>query len=101
MQRLENLTALVSLTDLWLNHNQISSYEDLSEVASLPVLSTLYLEGNPLAKDTQYRVKVTLALPRLEQLDATAIRHQGYNLRIDGVPHQLQGVLKPSSFATN
>lgn len=90
----------MALTDLWFNHNQITKYEDLSELESLPALGTLYLEGNPLARDTQYRIKVVLALPKLEQLDATPVRHPGYGIQSDGVPHQLKGVLKPSSLPT-
>lgn len=98
--RLENLSSLVELTDLWINHNQLTNYEELVELETLPVLATLYLEGNPMSRDTQYRIKVVLALPKLEQLDATPVRHPGYGVRTDGVPHQLKSVLKPSSLPT-
>lgn len=100
ISRLENLGSLLSLTDLWINHNQLANYDDLKVLEPLALLTTLYLEGNPLAKDTQYRVKVVLALPNLEQLDATPLRNPGYGIRTDGVPHQLRGVLKPSSLPT-
>lgn len=80
-----------------MNHNRLSHYEDLEHLVTLPLLTTLYLESNPLAKETQYRVKVLLTLPRLEQLDATAIHHPGYAVVTDGVPHQRPGVLKPST----
>ena len=80
-----------------MNHNKITSYEDLRQLELLALLTTLYLEGNPLAGETQYRVKVLLALPRLEQLDATPVHHPGYMIVHDGAPHQSHGVLKPST----
>lgn len=37
-------------------------------------LVTVYLEHNPLASDIQYRNKVKLVLPWLQQIDATLCR---------------------------
>jgi hypothetical protein len=59
------------LTDLWANDNAI---EDLDGVESAlrPVrstLTTLYLQGNPCAKDTNYKLRMLYLIPNLEQLD--------------------------------
>ena len=37
----------------------------------MKTMNTIYLEGNPLAKDVNYRRKVMLTLPHLVQIDAT------------------------------
>jgi len=95
--RLENLSSLTSLTDLWMNHNLLTHYEELSALEPLTNLTTLYLEGNPMARNGQYRLKVLLALPILQQLDATEIHRPSYAVVTDGVPHQRPGVLKPST----
>ena len=36
----------------------------------LTQLETVYLEGNPVAKDARYRAKVKMLLPWLKQIDA-------------------------------
>lgn len=94
---MENLSSLTSLTDLWMNHNLLTHYEELSALEPLTNLTTLYLEGNPMARNGQYRLKVLLALPILQQLDATEIHRPSYAVVTDGVPHQRPGVLKPST----
>lgn len=43
----------------------------------MPELETVYLEGNPgqRMEETSYRRKVQLALPQIQQLDATYVQH--------------------------
>lgn len=57
-----------------LGGNRIASFEAvLPALARLPSLSCLYLEGNPLARDFEYRMRTARALPALAQLDATPV----------------------------
>ncbi|KAF8322697.1 L domain-like protein, partial [Clavulina sp. PMI_390] len=70
----ENLSHLKALTELWLNDNQIPTLHALSpELGHIAALETIYLEGNPCQRDDQsgYRRKVQLALPQVQQVDAT------------------------------
>jgi len=56
------------------SYNKIPDLQDLdNELAVLPNLETVYLEGNPcqLKDRTGYRRKVILALPNIQQVDAT------------------------------
>jgi protein phosphatase 1 regulatory subunit 7 len=69
---LRNLSELNKLEELWINDNQLNSYPDIEkQLKNLSNLSCVYFERNPLAQDTQYRLKVKLALPQLKQLDAS------------------------------
>lgn len=67
---IENLT---SLEELWMSGSQIAAFDELLPLTALPALSCLYLEHSPLAKDFEYRMRITSMLPSLEQLDATSI----------------------------
>lgn len=68
------MSKLTKLEEFWCNHNQLSNWRDLAELLAAPGLKTVYLEGNPLQRDPQYRLKVKLALPSLVQIDATYVR---------------------------
>jgi protein phosphatase 1 regulatory subunit 7 len=90
---IENLSHLSHLTELWVrmalvkdselldnrsfngqvNHNKIKTLQALEpQLSSLP-LQTIYLEGNPCqqTEGVNYRRKIMLALPTLNQIDAT------------------------------
>ena len=57
-----------------MNGNKIPDMRNLeSELKDISTLTTLYLEANPCqASDrTGYRRKIMLALPQLQQIDAT------------------------------
>ena len=56
------------------NGNKISQWAEVEHLAGLPVLQTVYLEGNPIAQDARYRARVKLLLPRLTQIDAVLAR---------------------------
>ena len=53
------------------NDNQLDSWEDLDQFKNCTKLQTIYLERNPIWRDTAYRRKVKLALPTVTQIDAT------------------------------
>ena len=51
-----------------MNNNQIEAVNDLECVKELKELKTLYVEFNPLTKDTQHRKKLVDFCPTLEQV---------------------------------
>jgi ABC-type transport system involved in Fe-S cluster assembly fused permease/ATPase subunit len=55
------------------NSNQIASFQEVEKLAVCSKLETVYLEHNPIFRDVQYRNKVLVVLPWLEQLDATRV----------------------------
>ncbi|KAL5013509.1 hypothetical protein ScPMuIL_007779 [Solemya velum] len=81
IKRLENLSHLSQLEEFWFNDNKLDVWDDVEQLASLKTLRTVYLERNPIwydpcgeTSDPSYRRKVLIALPGLEQLDATLCR---------------------------
>jgi protein phosphatase 1 regulatory subunit 7 len=62
------------LQELWANHNLLARYEELELLPK--TISTIYLEGNPLAGSTQYRTKIRLIFPNIQQIDALLTRPQ-------------------------
>lgn len=64
---------LVALEELWLNSNPISDADGIAQLAHLPKLKTVYLEGCPISKTGAYRKIVLGLVPALEQLDADAV----------------------------
>ncbi len=88
IERIENIENLKNLEEFWFNDNKLATWEDIELLKELPKLKCLYLEHNPVyylnnikpsfigLTDTQtlnpnYRRKVIMTLPCLEQLDAT------------------------------
>ncbi|XP_023930421.1 protein phosphatase 1 regulatory subunit 7-like [Lingula anatina] len=82
IKRLQNISHLVKLEEFWFNDNHLESWEDLNQLTPLKNLQTVYLERNPLwrsaedprSPDPNYRRKVMLTLPWLQQIDATFVR---------------------------
>ncbi|GMH35388.1 hypothetical protein BSKO_03256 [Bryopsis sp. KO-2023] len=76
--KIEDVDNLKLLEDLWMNDNQIDSYQLLYEAMEGPrqTLTTVYLEGNGVAKDPMYQRKMLEILPNLTQLDANPVRRQ-------------------------
>lgn len=61
-----------------MNGNKIPDLRALdTELRDIPTLTTLYLEANPCQTNdiTGYRRKIMLALPQLQQIDATYVAH--------------------------
>jgi len=57
-----------------MSNNQIPTLADLEpQLGHISTLNTIYLEGNPCQKEDMggYRRKIMLALPQLQQIDAT------------------------------
>ncbi|TIC06944.1 L domain-like protein [Wallemia mellicola] len=73
IETISNVKHLKNLKEFWANSNKITSLEEIeSEFKDTP-LETIYLEHNPVQQtlNTQYRLKLKLALPQLKQIDAT------------------------------
>ncbi|KAA6415340.1 MAG: phosphatase 1 regulatory subunit SDS22 [Lasallia pustulata] len=74
---LTGLERLTHLEEVWASSNQLSSFEEVErQLADKKELSTVYFEGNPLQTKNPvlYRNKVRLALPQVQQIDATFVR---------------------------
>jgi nischarin len=56
--RLTGIGKLRSIRSLDLSCNLISSFDEIDEVAGLPILENLGLNGNPLALECDYRIRV-------------------------------------------
>lgn len=65
--------SLVSLEELWLNSNPIADASGVAQLAHLPKLKTVYLEGCPISKLGSYKQTVLELVPALEQLDADRV----------------------------
>ena len=77
VSHLTSLKHLAHLEELWASSNQISSFEEVEkELGDKQELSTVYFEGNPLQTRSPavYRNKVHLALPQIQQIDASMLR---------------------------
>lgn len=74
---LKGLAPLAELEELWASYNLISDFAEVEgELADKENLTTVYFEGNPLQlrAPALYRNKVRLALPQVQQIDATYVR---------------------------
>lgn len=74
MSKLENISHLKNLEELWASSNELSSFEEVErELRDKEQLQTVYFEGNPLQTrgPAVYRNKVRLALPQVKQIDAS------------------------------
>ncbi|KAI9820111.1 MAG: hypothetical protein M1832_003818 [Thelocarpon impressellum] len=75
--RLANLEHLSHLEELWASSNLLASFAEVEEqLAGKKELNTVYFEGNPLQTQNAvpYRNKLRLALPQVQQIDATFVR---------------------------
>lgn len=55
------------------NYNQLSNFNELNNLSHSPKLNTLFLQGNPIDKDPQYRNKVIILFPALTSLDSVDV----------------------------
>lgn len=74
---LTNLENQKHLEELWASSNLVISFEEVErELADKKELNTVYFEMNPLQLKSPalYRNKIRLALPQIQQIDATYVR---------------------------
>ena len=68
--KLEDLSSnLQSIEELWLNDNKIDNYRQLEHLQCYKTLYSIYLQGNPIYSDGQYKRKMLFMLPQLQQID--------------------------------
>jgi Leucine-rich repeat len=58
-----------TLQKLKLSHNKITSFDDLEFLAAFRHLKSLELQGNPVSKLSDFKVRIFRLLPSLEVLD--------------------------------
>eukprot|EP01034_Spumella_vulgaris_P022507 gene22507-28636_t len=73
---LEGVEKHIHLEELWMSKSLLSTFDSLACLSSLPKLNCLYLEHSPIAKDYEYRMRITEMLPSLQQLDATDVNRK-------------------------
>ena len=64
------------LRDLFLRHNDISSFNELQNLKKLPALRSLWLSENPITSDPNYRLRVIHELPNLIKLDESDVTEE-------------------------
>eukprot|EP01041_Mallomonas_annulata_P000459 gene459-832_t len=67
---IENLPLL---SELWMSSTKVSSFESIELLKNLENLSCIYLEHSPISTDFEYRKRITLMLPSVEQIDAVSV----------------------------
>jgi len=70
---IEGIESQQRLQELWISSSELSSFAALEPLCRLPLLNCVYLEHSPIAKDFEYRKRLTVMIPTLEQLDATTV----------------------------
>ena len=66
---LSPLSNCIYLREIYLRNNKIKSFEELKHLRPLFNLRVLWLEGNPICDDNNYRKKVLNILPQVVSLD--------------------------------
>lgn len=77
VKTLEGIGPLAELEEFWASYNHIDDIAGVEkELADKKALTTVYFEGNPLQlrSPALYRNKVRLALPQVQQIDASKCR---------------------------
>ncbi len=53
-----------------LGYNKVASFDSFPHLTGLPNLTAIYLEHNPIARDWEYRKRISRANPGIRQIDA-------------------------------
>ncbi len=70
-----------TLEELWMTKSALTTYDDLEPLRSLPSLTCVYLEHSPVAQFPDYRDRLTVLIPTLEQLDAIVLSADSRSLK--------------------
>jgi len=86
---------LECLEELWISGNKIKTFEDVCHIAYLGQRTSanlvgLYLEYNPIDKDSDYRKKLKEMLPSLKQIDANVVEETGFVIRSESLEQRNQ-----------
>jgi len=72
--RIPELGHLTDLEEFWFNDNKVADWKEVEKLRALPKLTAVYMEHNPICKETGYRRKMQLTLPKLTHLDSVMCR---------------------------
>jgi len=56
-----------------MGYNNFPTFDALEPLTTLPSLSCVYLEHNPIYEEFEYRKRLAALLPRLAQIDANPV----------------------------
>ena len=70
------------LKELLLRNNNISDFIELTYLADLPELRTLWLSDNPIAKEDNYRIRVLQILPNLHKIDEAEVTEEERQMKL-------------------
>lgn len=88
IDRIEGVETLLQLKEFWFNDNKLPSLDGLQVFRDVGVVETVYLEGNPVARNEDYQRSALSILPdSLEQLDAMLVVDIRKQLEQGGVNH--------------
>jgi protein phosphatase 1 regulatory subunit 7 len=93
------LPELIHLQDLWMNDCQIADISEVGNLSTMPALSTVYLERNPMhglgdaVSEEKYQAAILAACPRIVQIDAVKINSH-VTVISDGSEKLIQGIRK-------
>ena len=77
IKHLTNLDHLKNLEELWASSNLLHSFEEIEKaLKDKEKLTTVYFEANPMQFENPalYRNKVRLAIPQIQQIDASKLQ---------------------------
>ena len=74
IKKLENMKTL-NLVEFWGNNNLIDNFEEIEGIKHMNNLNTLFLDGNLIAKNVQYRNKLIAMLPSVTCIDSIDVVH--------------------------
>lgn len=90
------LAKLVNLQVLSMTYNEIIHFTDLEELKELPSLRSLYLTGNPVVKNKDYRLWCIWRFPTLQVIDFQRVkdveRNQASSI-FDNNPDKVKAIL--------
>lgn len=76
IKSLKGLGGMKELEEFWASYNHVGDFNEVQrELGDKEQLTTVYFEGNPLQlkQPALYRNKVRLAIPQIQQIDATYV----------------------------
>lgn len=89
IESLEPISHLKDLQELFLRKNHISDFNEIHHLQSLPRLSVLWLEENPICRARDYRSIVLSILPRLTRLDNIDVTPQEVASACQFIPQEM------------
>jgi len=97
--KVPQLPQLTKLQEIWMNDNQISDLAEVRHLATIPALTTVYLERNPMhglgnaESEARYKEAILEVVPNLYQLDAVRLKSE-IKIVTDGKEKNVMGIRK-------